>query len=374
REICWMPRRDDLRIHTVFFWRPDGAGGRVMRAGDRVFAVDPGFRLKTAKPLTGDEAVWTTLPQSPRDLAPLDAHRVFVALNDRTAALYEEGKDQPLWRRRFSLGRESYVSAGPEVITAAEEDGTLHALDPATGRTRWTRQVETRRWTSETGLANRTVLRQAGGVVLVPDRRRPTQLECVDAATGRHLWSVRTDAQFGQVALGDNLVLLGSESGHVTAMHPRTGATVFDVAVCPAFEWAEHYMRLAVGPAGRQVYAAIGRNVWALDAASGKVLWQWTWQAPKRIEPLPRSYRPAPRLYPVEDGLFGLFNWEEGTAVPPHKRHVDVVRFAADGEVRVHETSPRMHGHLVAFATGRHLAILNGLTHWEIWEFLPATP
>ncbi len=373
-EVWWMPRRDDLRIRTV---RLRGMGrtlGGSRLWGSRVFGVDAGFRLKAGDPLSEDGRTWTTMPQRCRDLAPLDERRVFVALKDRTAALYEEGKKEPTWKRPFSLAPESYVSAGPAVITAAEEDGTLHALDPTTGKTLWTRQVKTSPWTSDSSAPKRSLLRQADGVVLVPDQRQPTQLECVDAATGKSLWTVRPDAELGQVAIGNDLVVLGSGSGRVTALKRDTGKPMFEVTLCPRFRRADYRMALGLDPAGRRIYAAVDGTVWALDAASGRTLWQWTWQVRKAIDPPKPSHRPTPRLYPAEDGLFALFNWSEPHRDFPPPDHTDVVRFAADGTVVLHETSPHLRRHLDAFVAGNRLAICRGATQWEVWEFLPAAP
>jgi len=373
-EAWWTPRRDDLRIRTVHFWQPHGTCGNTRRAGRRAFGADAGFRLKAADPLSEDECTWTTMPQLPRDFDALDERRVFVALRDRTAALFEEGKEQPAWSRPFSLAPELYLSAGPAVITAAEEDGTLHALDPATGKTLWTRQVKTSPWTSDSSAPKRSLLRQAGGVVLVPDQRQPTQLECVNASTGKSLWTVRPDAELGQVAVGNDLVVLGSGSGRVTALKRDTGKPMFEVSLCPRFRRADYRMALGLDPAGRRIYAAVDGTVWALDAASGRTLWQWTWQVRKAMAPPAPSRNPTPRLYPVEDGLFALFNWSEPHRDFPPPDHVDVVRFTADGTVALHETSPRLRGHLDAFIAGHRLAILGGTTQWEVWEFLPAAP
>jgi len=373
-EVWWMPRRDDLRIRTVYLHGMEDTLGGQRLWGSRVFGADADFRLKAADPLSEDGRTWTTMPQSPRDFAALDPHRVFVALRDRTAALFEEGKEQPAWRRPFSLAPESYLSAGPAVITAAEEDGTLHALDPATGKTLWTRKVKTSPWTSDSSAPKRSLLRQAGGVVLVPDQRQPTQLECVDAATGKSLWTVRPDAELGQVAVGNDLVVLGSGSGRVTALKRDTGNPMFEVTLCPRFRRADYRMALGLDPAGRRIYAAVDGTVWALDAASGRTLWQWTWQVRKAMAPPAPSRNPTPRLYPVEDGLFALITWSEQTPAWPSASHVVVVRFAADGTVLLHETSPGAGGHQDAFVAGNRLAILRRSCEWEVWEFLPAAP
>jgi len=373
-EAWWTPRRDDLRIRTVFVWQPHGTCGNTRRAGRRAFGVDAGFRLKAADPLSEDECTWTTMPQSPRDFAALDPLRVFVALRDRTAALFEQGKEQPAWKRPFSLAPESYLSAGPAVITAAEEDGTLHALDPATGKTLWTRQVKTSPWTSDSSALKRALLRQAGGVVLVPDQRQTTQLECVDAATGNSLWTVRGIDRLSEVAVGQGLVVLGGPPGHVRALERGTGKPVFEVDLCPELKEKHDRVALALDPAGRHVYAAVRHRVWALDAAAGRTLWRWTWQVRKATNPPRSDYPPAPRLYPAEDGLFALFNWSEPHRGFPPPDHVDVVRFTADGTVALHETSPHLRWHMDAFVAGNRLAILGGTTQWEVWEFLPAAP
>lgn len=103
REVWWMPRRDDLRIRTVRLRGMQSTIGDPRLWGSRIFGADAGFRLKAGNPLSDEESIWATMPQRCRDLAPLDERRVFVALNDRTAALYEEGKKEATWKRPFSL-------------------------------------------------------------------------------------------------------------------------------------------------------------------------------------------------------------------------------------------------------------------------------
>ena len=365
-----MPRRDDIRIRNVYLQE---MFGNSRRSGSRIFAAfDAGFRLKAADPLSEEESIWATMSQSPRDLAPLDECRVFVALNDRTAALYEEGQKEPTWKRPFSLAPESYLSAGPDVITAAEDDGTLHAIDPATGKTRWTRKVLTSPWTVQSS-RHTTLLRQADGVVLVPDKRlKPTQLECIDAETGKNLWTVRGIDRLREVAVGQGLVVLGGPPGHVRALERGTGRPVFEVDLCPELKEKHDRVALALDSTGRHVYAAVRDRVWALDAATGHTLWQWTWQGRKATNPPRSNYSPRPRLYPVEDGLFALFNWSEPRRDFPPPEHVDVVRFTADGTVVLQETSPGLRGHLYAFVAGNRLALSTGGSLWEVWEFLPA--
>jgi len=98
-EVWWMPRRDDVRIRTVFMRDMEATSGDPRQYGRRVFGVDSGFRLKAGDPLSEESRVWATMSQEPRDFAPIDERRVFLALKDRTAVLYEEGRDQPVWKR-----------------------------------------------------------------------------------------------------------------------------------------------------------------------------------------------------------------------------------------------------------------------------------
>jgi len=212
-------------------------------------------------------------------------------------------------------------------------------------------------------------------VVLVPDKRlKPTQLECIEAETGKSLWTVQGIDRLSEVAVGQGLVVLGGPPGHVRALERGTGRPVFEVDLCPELKEKHDRVALALDPAGRHVYAAVRHRVWALDAATGRTLWQWTWQARKATNPPARPYQPTPMLYPAEGGLFALFNWSEPHRDFPPPGHVDVVRFTADGTVVLHETSPHPRGQLDAFVAGNRLAIRRGTTQWEIWEFLPAVP
>jgi hypothetical protein len=369
-EVWWMPRRDDVQVRTVFLREMEATSGNPRQYGRRIFGVDSGFRLKAGDPLSEESRVWAMMSQEPRDFAPIDERRVFLALKDRTAVLYVEGRDQPVWKRPFALAPESYLSAGPVVITAAEEDGTLHAIESATGKTLWTRKVKTSPWTSDS-YTKRTLICQGSGGVLVPDQQPyPTQLEWVDAATGKSLWTARGIDRLSEVAVGQGLVVLGGPPGHVRALERGTGRPVFEVDLCPELEEKHDRVALALDPASRHVYAAVRNRVWALDAATGRTLWQWKWEPRKTMYPPMRPYYLVPRLYPVDNGLFALFQWsEENSKDGPSLYHSDVVRFAEDGTVSLHETSPSDRSAFDMFVDGDRLALRKGAGYWEVWEF-----
>jgi len=218
-------------------------------------------------------------------------------------------------------------------------------------------------------------------VVLVPDKRlKPTQLECVEAATGKSLWTVQGIDRLSEVVVGQGLVVLGGPPGHVRALERGTGRPVFEVDLWPELKEKHDRVALALDPAGRHVYAAVRDRLWALNAADGHTLWQGKWETRKAMNPPARPYQPTPSLYPVEDCLFAIFNWSEETRGSPSPRHADVVRFTADGKVVLHETSPgqgaslSQSGILGAFVAGNRLALRKENGSWEVWEFLPAAP
>ena len=373
-ELQWMPRRDDLRIRRVMMWGMEASDSHLRSLGLRVFGIDSGFILKSTDPLSGEVRVWATLPQEERGFIPLDEHRVFVARMDKTAALYEEGNAKPVWTRPFSLAPETYLSVGPTVITAAEEDGTLHAIDPATGKTLWTRKVQTSPWKAETWVNFDTPIQQAAGGVLIPDQKTPTQLEWVDAATGKELWTVRPDARLAAIAISKDLVVLGSGFGRVTALNRADGKPAWQADLVEKPPIGGLQAALAFDAAGGRLYAATDGQVWAIDAATGKTVWQWKWpERGAKVKP-DWLYRPGIRLCPTEDGLVTTVGWDEKPLGQPSRYLHDIVRFAADGKVVLQETSPTEQHVYKAFVAGKRLVLDLGSSGWEVWEFLPAAP
>lgn len=202
------------------------------------------------------------------------------------------------------------VAVRDEVFYAAGSDGTVLALDAATGRERWRAAAGAPlsagvgadgRFTAVVTTANEVVVFDAGrplwrqrvasSVVTPPlvagervfvmgvDRA----VHAFDALDGRRLWSVQrpgdalTLAQAGVVAPFRNLLLVGQGS-RLAALDPLRGTPVWDVAMATP-RGTNEVERLAdlVGPAlrvGDRVCArAFQAAVACMDAARGTLLW-----------------------------------------------------------------------------------------------------
>ncbi|MER6977869.1 serine/threonine-protein kinase [Streptomyces carpinensis] len=188
-----------------------------------------------------------------------------------------------LWRHSAPKGR----PGGPPVMSGGlvqpSLDGGRHleALDPASGRPRWQRNVPPY-----------AGIQQAGGMLLLT--RADGTVTGVDSATGRTTWSRRIPG-YAQPSLAafpaDPLVYAASASNQgtrtrVTAVDPKTGDVRFDVRL-------DGYLK-PVGAEGGSVFFADG------SAAYEDV------RAVVRYTPATGEQRRVPLPYPLERPRFSL--------------------------------------------------------------------
>lgn len=350
-----LPVRDEKRPEVDLGYR-EIAGGRAFSAGkDALFAADP-FQRETV--IVGRPAA------AVRDFMPLDRTRVFAALTNETAALYKEGDKEPVWSRSFSLGFESRLSASPDLITAAEEDGTIHAIDPATGKTLWTRKGDGKAWPKSWWRSERGMTLQAPGRVLLPVDR--TRFEWIDRATGKSVTTIKLRMGAEKGAVTKDAFFLASAYGQVSAHSIETGAQLWMVDLKRSVDYALQELSVAAAGDGSTLYVATTDRLRALDTEKGTTLWEWRW-SPK--VPGKSRHEAWPRLLPTADGLFCVVNWE--APVDRGVNSADVCFLTTAGKLVFQHTSPpeawRSNDYAHdPFVVGRSLALYKH--GWEIWE------
>jgi hypothetical protein len=370
REVALIPRAAGLLIREhVMSWRVRTNSYTELIDG-RSFFLDDLRNLVAWDPVRREGAVLAVIPQEVRDFMPLDQRRVFVATTDGTAALVQEGAEAPIWKRPLSLGFNSYLSASPTLITAADESGTLHALDARTGETRWSRAVQGSLWPKLWWQSHRSLIQQRGDLVLIPDRlASPITLTAVRATDGKEVWTHQSSFPFESMSIGDGLVFLAGRAGDLSAIALDDGATKWQKHLDAKAEYSRNELSIAQSLDCKQLYLAVKDQLWSLSASSGELLWDRKW-IPREAAGKPGQRGIVwPKLCPTSDSLFCVVNWE---AEGEYADRADVILLTQQGELLLHETSsfPQYKTHWAQdpIAQGKTLAFRKD-SMWEVWEY-----
>ena len=215
----------------------------------------------------GRRVVVLALLWSEGALAAAEQGWVMAGANpQRTSWVPEEvaGRFQPVWYRPI----EPYISQNVQIIAAEEKlfistARGLYALNAADGETAWVYPTEMPLGHSPTW---------QDGVLYVGgfDRR----LHCVDAATGKRLWTFdgagagyRTNP-----LVAENLVLLGNRDGAFYAIHahatPKQGTLAWKYQTEGPINCSAAYKD------GLAYFASMDMRCYALHAADGKEKWK----------------------------------------------------------------------------------------------------
>ncbi len=202
-----------------------------------------------------------------------------------------------LWRQRIGLGWSSFAVVGRCAITQEQrgDQELVVCYDVPTGRVEWTHANATRFIEGQGGDGPRATPTIVDGRVYVLGATGI--LDCLDAATGRALWSrkVLDEAHSNNLIWGksssplvfdDLIVVSGGMSGPLLhAYHKDNGE--------PAWQGGEGTSAysspvLATLAGQRQILTINATSVTAHDPANGQVLWEnaWPGQWPKCAQPV----------------------------------------------------------------------------------------
>ncbi|MFF8728785.1 serine/threonine-protein kinase [Streptomyces sp. NPDC015171] len=194
------------------------------------------------------------------------------------------GKD--VWQRRLPAGTTVRYAGDTALLAAA--DGTVTAVDAATGATRWRGPVPGQ------GTASFAAFPDAGASAYATRTSADgssTRVSAVDPRTGRVRWDVRLRGwlkPFGAQADG-SLYFLAVDSGYgtreIVRYTPGTGATR-RVALPAVLDGAHATVR------GNVVYVlATGGSLDAVDMVSGRRLWHLETSVSRGSQPVAREGR-----------------------------------------------------------------------------------
>ena len=244
-------------------------------AGDAVvFLTDNGSVYCLS--LDGDERWRTTIgevvsardPWEPYSSTPQIADGVaYVGSPDGTLYALDAASGAVVWTFVTSGPISTPPAVGDGAVYVGNHDGRFYAVDAATG-------VEL--WSQSLGGAIESSAAVADGVVV--SGSRATSVVGYDAATGERLWAVSMGTSWADssVDIADGVAYFGSSAaGRVVAADLHTGVEVWRSTV-GGFPWARPTA------AGSTVYAASGGagverpdgdSLFALDSTTGAAVW-----------------------------------------------------------------------------------------------------
>ena len=159
------------------------------------------------------------------------------------------------------------------VLYVATDRGEVHALDAATGKTRWTRKAAEKMIGATPAWADGRIL--LGG----HDRH----LRAISADTGEEAWKIKTDERvLAAPAVAGGIVYFASWDGRLRAARVATGEVLWtyvlgEVVVTRGFRGAREVSPVEINAApavsGGVVYVALHNELHAVDAATGKRRW-----------------------------------------------------------------------------------------------------
>ncbi|WFB10786.1 PQQ-binding-like beta-propeller repeat protein [Streptomyces sp. LX-29] len=172
---------------------------------------------------------------------------------------------------RFTTGgavTAAMVAAGG-VVYASSKDGSLYALDAASGDIRW-------QFTTGNGVYSSATV--TGGVVYIGSA--DYALYAVNAATGKEKWRLDTDGEVNSSpVVAGGVVYVGSDDRHLYAIDARTGKRRWRF---PTGAW----VRSSPVVAGGVVYVGCrDRSLYAVDARTGEQRWRFRTGAAVKSSP-----------------------------------------------------------------------------------------
>jgi outer membrane protein assembly factor BamB len=209
-----------------------------------------------------DPAQAAALDAAPADAWPLA--RGCLAGTGRSAATLRLPLEVA-WKRGFektAFGAVPVIAGG--TIYVGDLDGTFHALDLATGETRWSIRAEA------AGFPAAAAVAPDGAVVVVGDDAG--LIRGLDAATGQQRWSFETDGEIsGGPAILDHAggprVLVGSQDASLSCLAVADGGLVWRHTIADQIRCTPTVVRTAAGD--RICIAGCDGKLHVVDAETG---------------------------------------------------------------------------------------------------------
>jgi outer membrane protein assembly factor BamB len=216
----------------------------------------------------------------------LRAGTLYVGSSDGTLAALDAATGAPRWRCHVAGAVASTPAVDERAVYFASRDGLLHALDARTGRERWHHRFDAALGPDDYWdyFLSSPVL--VDGVLLIGGG--DGHVVALDAASGRVKWRVDVGARVrSTIAAQAGTLVFGTMDGHVRALRASDGAALWSFAT----DGAAHKFADAgndttsvvasptiVGSSADALVAVGGRDgmLYALDLATGRLRWRLT--------------------------------------------------------------------------------------------------
>lgn len=172
-----------------------------------------------------------------------------------------KSKLQPAWQRKLSGGIMSHLRLVDGVLYVSAMDGSVWALESDTGKPLWTAQTKGYCHSSPLVTPNLVIVGSADGSVHAFDRKE-----------GRPVWKFATHGPvYASGVEAKGIVAIGSGDGTIYGLDLATGALRWQYAL-PASRTA--FTQSVPATDGERFYfGAWDKHLYALDAASGQLVW-----------------------------------------------------------------------------------------------------
>lgn len=231
--------------------------GPVMTT-DAVYLLADDGAVRSIDTADGDER-WSRLHSVVGASPPaVDERRVYAATGLGVVRAYDRGTGEVVWeteRRHDALEQGAPRPAvAADTVAVADPDGTLLALDSATGEQRWAAPASG--VLGVAGYGSRIVVAYSDG-----------RLESLDARSGDQAWATQTGAtlRWGPIPAGNVIVAVTSQ-GRAIALDPTDGQQIWD------FGTGEPVLPQPARDA-TSLYVLTDR-VTALDLSDGSIRWE----------------------------------------------------------------------------------------------------
>lgn len=188
-----------------------------------------------------------------------------------------------LWEAQIGSAFSAIICVGDKLYTCGTKDGkqVVLCLAADTGQTVWQVPLEDEYKEKQGGDGTRATPTFDDGRIYIQGALG--KVACLDAATGKEVWSRTFDAKpkwgySASVLIEGDLAIVqaGGSGGALAALNKKTGADVWKCAVEGPVGYATPYPFTLAGT--RYVVGFLGNSVIIVEAASGKQVWSTAWK------------------------------------------------------------------------------------------------